>query len=73
VLGPGERAHLRTRFSLAVHTTRVPRPGHHAVDIIVNGRVAARRKDTPRANVTLEAAAEASALAAGNPARRSSV
>jgi 3-methyladenine DNA glycosylase AlkC len=28
---------LGTRFSLAVHTTRVPRPGTHAVDIVVNG------------------------------------
>jgi hypothetical protein len=38
VLEPGERVHLSTRFSLAVHTTRVPRPGRHAVDVIVNGR-----------------------------------
>ena len=30
---------LRASFSLAVHTTRVPRPGRHAVDVIVNGRV----------------------------------
>jgi 3-methyladenine DNA glycosylase AlkC len=29
---------LRTAFSLAVHTTRVPRPGRHAVDVVVNGR-----------------------------------
>lgn len=28
---------LTTRFSLAVHTTRVPRAGTHAVDVIVNG------------------------------------
>jgi 3-methyladenine DNA glycosylase AlkC len=28
---------LQTRFSLAVHTTRKPRPGTHAVDILVNG------------------------------------
>jgi hypothetical protein len=28
---------LSTSFSLAVHTTRVPRPGKHAVEIIVNG------------------------------------
>lgn len=28
---------LSTSFSLAVHTTRVPRPGRHAVDVIVNG------------------------------------
>jgi 3-methyladenine DNA glycosylase AlkC len=32
-----ERTELRTSFSLAVHTTRVPRPGTHRVDIIVNG------------------------------------
>ena len=37
-LGPRERVDLRTTFSLAVHTTRVPRPGRHAVDVIVNGR-----------------------------------
>ena len=41
VLGPGERVDLDTRFSLAVHTTRVPLPGHHAVDLIVNGRTLA--------------------------------
>jgi len=29
---------LRTTFSLLVHTTRVPRPGTHAVDVIVNGQ-----------------------------------
>ena len=37
-LGPRARVDLRTTFSLAVHTTRVPRPGRHAVDVIVNGR-----------------------------------
>ena len=31
------RVELATRFSLAVHTTRVPRPGKHRVDVIVNG------------------------------------
>jgi 3-methyladenine DNA glycosylase AlkC len=29
---------LRTSFSLAVHTTRVPHPGRHVVDVVVNGR-----------------------------------
>ena len=38
ILGPRERVDLNTTFSLAVHTTRVPRPGRHAVDVIVNGR-----------------------------------
>jgi hypothetical protein len=28
---------LATRVSLAVHTTRGPRPGRHAVDVLVNG------------------------------------
>ena len=28
---------LQTRFSLAVHTTRVPQPGRHAVDVLLNG------------------------------------
>jgi 3-methyladenine DNA glycosylase AlkC len=37
-LGPRERAELKTTFSLAVHTTRVPRPGRHVVDVLVNGR-----------------------------------
>jgi hypothetical protein len=37
-LGPRELVELNTSFSLAVHTTRVPRPGRHAVDVIVNGR-----------------------------------
>lgn len=36
-LGPRERIALKTTFSLAVHTTRVPRPGRHDVDVIVNG------------------------------------
>ena len=40
-LPPRGRLELRTRFSLAVHTTRKPRPGTHVVDVIVNG--AARR------------------------------
>jgi 3-methyladenine DNA glycosylase AlkC len=29
---------LRTRISLAVHTTRKPNPGTHAVDVVVNGK-----------------------------------
>lgn len=37
-LAPGGRVDLNTTFSLAIHTTRVPRPGRHAVDVIVNGR-----------------------------------
>lgn len=28
---------LRTRISLAVHTTRMPRPGTHAVEVVLNG------------------------------------
>jgi 3-methyladenine DNA glycosylase AlkC len=40
-LPPRGRMPLATSFSLAVHTTRKPRPGTHAVDVIVNG--AARR------------------------------
>jgi 3-methyladenine DNA glycosylase AlkC len=32
------RADLKAGISLAVHTTRVPRPGRHRVDVIVNGR-----------------------------------
>jgi len=38
VAGPRERIALKTSFSLAVHTTRVPRPGRHAVDVLVNGK-----------------------------------
>ena len=37
-LAPRQRLELRTAFSLAVHTTRVPRPGRHAVDVVINGR-----------------------------------
>jgi 3-methyladenine DNA glycosylase AlkC len=37
-LPAGGRAELRARISLAVHTTRVPRPGTHVVDVLVNGR-----------------------------------
>jgi 3-methyladenine DNA glycosylase AlkC len=41
-LGPREHADLQTSFSLAIHTTRVPQPGVHTVDVIVNGqRIAA--------------------------------
>lgn len=36
-LPPRGRVELQTAFSLAVHTTRVPRPGTHAVDVLVNG------------------------------------
>ncbi|HEX6272528.1 MAG TPA: DNA alkylation repair protein [Polyangiaceae bacterium] len=32
------RCRLDANVSLAVHTTRVPRPGAHAVDVLVNGR-----------------------------------
>ncbi len=31
------RHELQTSISLAVHTTRKPRPGQHAVDVLVNG------------------------------------
>ena len=37
VLAPRESVSLKTAFSLAVHTTRVPQPGRHVVDVIVNG------------------------------------
>ena len=36
-LAAGARAELKTTISLAVHTTRVPRPGPHAVDVLLNG------------------------------------
>jgi 3-methyladenine DNA glycosylase AlkC len=36
-LSPEGRVQLQTTVSLAVHTTRRPRPGTHAVDVIVNG------------------------------------
>ena len=36
-LPPRGRVELGTRVSLAVHTTRKPRPGHHRVDVVVNG------------------------------------
>jgi 3-methyladenine DNA glycosylase AlkC len=37
-LGPRAQADLQTSFSLAIHTTRVPQPGVHAVEVIVNGQ-----------------------------------
>ena len=37
-LPPKGTVTLQKTFSLAVHTTRVPRPGRHAVDVIVNGK-----------------------------------
>jgi 3-methyladenine DNA glycosylase AlkC len=37
-LAPREQVDLRTGFSLAIHTTRVPQPGDHAVEVIVNGQ-----------------------------------
>jgi 3-methyladenine DNA glycosylase AlkC len=37
-LPPGGRAEFKTSISLAVHTTRVPLPGSHRVDVLVNGR-----------------------------------
>jgi 3-methyladenine DNA glycosylase AlkC len=36
-LAPREHIDLKTQFSLAVHTTRVPRPGRHLVEVIING------------------------------------
>jgi 3-methyladenine DNA glycosylase AlkC len=38
LLAPRETVDLKTVVSLAVHTTRVPRPGVHAVDVMVNGQ-----------------------------------
>ena len=37
-LSPGASLELTATFSLAVHTTRVPRPGRHAVDVLLNGK-----------------------------------
>lgn len=37
VLGAGEKVELAKSISLAIHTTRTPRPGRHLVDVIVNG------------------------------------
>jgi len=36
-LAPGERVELSKRISLAVHSTRTPNPGGHAIDLLVNG------------------------------------
>lgn len=36
-LPAGGRVDFATKVSLAVHTTRKPRPGAHAVDVLVNG------------------------------------
>lgn len=37
-LEPKAVAELHTSVSLAVHTTRTPRPGRHDVDVIINGK-----------------------------------
>jgi hypothetical protein len=37
-LSAHNRVPLQTVVSLAVHTTRRPRPGKHVVDVIVNGK-----------------------------------
>jgi 3-methyladenine DNA glycosylase AlkC len=37
-LAPRQQIDLQTSFSMAIHTTRVPKPGGHAVDVIVNGQ-----------------------------------
>jgi 3-methyladenine DNA glycosylase AlkC len=36
-LAPRQTVTFEKSFSLAVHTTRVPRPGRHVVDVLVNG------------------------------------
>jgi 3-methyladenine DNA glycosylase AlkC len=36
-LPPRAKVELRAVFSLAVHTTRVPRPGRHVVEVLLNG------------------------------------
>jgi hypothetical protein len=36
-LPPRARARLEKTISLAVHTTRKPHPGRHAVEVLVNG------------------------------------
>jgi len=38
VLSAREKVALTKSISLAVHTTRTPRPGRHGVDVIVNGK-----------------------------------
>jgi 3-methyladenine DNA glycosylase AlkC len=38
LLPPRGQVGLKTRISLAVHTTRVPRAGTHPVDVLVNGQ-----------------------------------
>lgn len=37
VLNPAARLRVSTQVSLAVHTTRKPYPGRHAVEVLVNG------------------------------------
>jgi 3-methyladenine DNA glycosylase AlkC len=37
-LPPRGEAALTTSVSLAIHTTRTPRPGKHSVEVVVNGR-----------------------------------
>lgn len=37
-LAAGARAELGKTVSLAVHTTRRPHPGDHAVEVLINGK-----------------------------------
>lgn len=37
VLPPRGTLAMQTGFSLAVHTTRIPQPGRHEVDVVING------------------------------------
>jgi hypothetical protein len=41
VLPARGREQFSVSVSLAVHTTRKPQPGRHAVDVIVNGKATA--------------------------------
>jgi 3-methyladenine DNA glycosylase AlkC len=64
-LPPRATADLRTAFSLAVHTTRVPRPGRHDVDVLLNG--VARRAGSFEVTSARKPSRGGSVLHAGGP------
>ena len=65
-LGPGETATIAKTISLAVHSTRKPYPGPHAVDLLVNGK----RYPGPRFTVLAGGATAGARRGRALPSRR---
>ena len=77
-LPPRGEVEMRTTVSLAVHTTRRPRPGTHAVDVVVNGsampagsfEVVASRASQPGAGSSMPGARKVRQRRARSPVAR---